>query len=184
MEPIRAPRSNELSGEEEAGRLLEQAFLGCQDELYGLLYYYVGNPEDARDALQETFVKCWRRRKSIAEVENLRAWIFRVALNAGRDLRGTAWNRRRRPLDGAEGALPSKDRLPEADASWREEIRRIHQALTQLRPQEQEVFLLRQNGRLTYEEIAISLNVPVGTVKTRMRLALRKLREVLEIESD
>lgn len=184
MEPIRAPRFNEPSAEEESGRLLEQAFLGCQDELYGLLYYLVGSAEDARDALQETFVKCWRRRKSIGEVENLRAWIFRVALNAGRDLRGTAWNRRRRPLDGEEGALPSKDQPPETDASRREEVARIHQALAQLRPQEQEIFLLRENGQMTYEEIALSINVPVGTVKTRMRLALRKLREVLEVKPE
>ena len=48
-----------------------------------------------------------------------------------------------------------------------------------LRPEEQEVFLLRQNGEMTYEEIAVALDVPSGTVKTRMRLALSKLREVL-----
>ena len=52
--------------------------------------------------------------------------------------------------------------------------------MQQLRPEEQEVFLLRQNGELTYEQIAEMLTVPVGTVKTRMRMALGKLREVLE----
>jgi RNA polymerase sigma-70 factor (ECF subfamily) len=51
--------------------------------------------------------------------------------------------------------------------------------MKQLRPEEQEVFLLRQNGELTYEEIAETLDVPTGTVKTRMRLALSRLREVL-----
>jgi len=66
------------------------------------------------------------------------------------------------------------------DASRREEASRLQRALLELRPQEQEVFLLRQNGQLTYEQIADSINLPVGTVKTRMRLALRKLREALE----
>jgi RNA polymerase sigma factor (sigma-70 family) len=51
--------------------------------------------------------------------------------------------------------------------------------LKQLRAEEQEVFLLRQNGELTYDQIAETLGVPTGTVKTRMRLALAQLRAVL-----
>ena len=52
-------------------------------------------------------------------------------------------------------------------------------ALAELRSEEQEVFLLRQNGDLTYEEIGKMLELPTGTVKTRMRLALTKLREAV-----
>ena len=52
--------------------------------------------------------------------------------------------------------------------------------IKQLRAEEREVFLLRQNGDMTYDEIAESLELPTGTVKTRMRLALNKLREVLK----
>jgi len=47
------------------------------------LYYLVGNIEDARDALQEAFVKCWRSHEKLVEVQNLKAWIFRIALNTG-----------------------------------------------------------------------------------------------------
>ena len=57
-----------------------------------------------------------------------------------------------------------------------EDLARLRQAIVQLRPEEQEVFLLRQNGELKYDEIAINLSIPLGTVKTRMRLALEKLR--------
>ena len=49
----------------------------------------------------------------------------------------------------------------------------------QLRPEEQEIFLLRQNGEMTYEAIADAVAIPIGTVKTRMRSALRQLRESL-----
>ena len=55
----------------------------------------------------------------------------------------------------------------------------LRQALLHLRPEEKEVFLLRQNGELTYEQIAELHNRPVGTVKTQMRSALQKLRKVL-----
>jgi RNA polymerase sigma-70 factor, ECF subfamily len=61
-----------------------------------------------------------------------------------------------------------------------ERLNRLRGALAQLRTEEQEVFLLRQNGELTYEEIAEMLSVPTGTIKTRMRLALARLREALK----
>ena len=60
-----------------------------------------------------------------------------------------------------------------------ETLQQLRQALTHLRPEEKEVFLLRQNGELTYEQIAEIKERPVGTVKTQMRSALQKLRQVL-----
>jgi RNA polymerase sigma-70 factor (ECF subfamily) len=158
---------------------LEDAFARWQDELLGTLFYLVGNREDARDALQETFVKCWRHRASLGEVDNLKAWIFRVALNTGRDMRGSAWRRRRQPL-AEGGAMVTAIRCnPQDDIEDAEELGRVRQALMKLRPEEQEVFLLRQNGELTYEAIAEAIGIPLGTVKTRMRLAIEKLRVAL-----
>ena len=181
MNPSRAIREAGASDGHQTAGPLEEAFAHWQDELLGTLFYLVGNVEDARDAYQEAFLKCWRRREEIAEVENLKAWVFRVALNVGRDLRATAWRRRRRPMEDDEEALPaSNDPLPETDAARHEQLALVRQALLALRPEEQEVFLLRQNGQLTYEQIAASVNIPVGTAKTRMRLALGKLREALE----
>jgi len=162
------------------GRSLEEAFSRHQDELLGTLYYLVGNVEDARDALQEAFIKCWRHRQTVNEVVNLKAWIFRIALNVGRDLRSTAWRRRRRSLPEDETMLTSRDSPPEAELLHRERLALVRRAVLELRPEEQEVFLLRQNGQMTYDEIARSINIPLGTVKTRMRLALGKLREALE----
>jgi DNA-directed RNA polymerase specialized sigma24 family protein len=74
-------------------RTLEDAFALHQSELLGTLFYLVGNLEDARDALQEAFLKCWKHQDQVDGVQNLKAWIFRIALNTGRDLRETAWRR-------------------------------------------------------------------------------------------
>src|SRR3954452_9900241 len=161
------------------GVLLEAAFAQYQAELLGTLYYLVGNLEDARDALQEAFIKCWRHQAEVAEVENLKAWIFRVALNAGRDIRETAWRRKRQGLPEDEAMLVSRQESPDKIVEHDERLTRLREALGQLRPEEQEVFLLRQNGELTYDEIGQMLSVPTGTVKTRMRLALARLSEVL-----
>ena len=68
---------------------------------------------------------------------------------------------------------------PEQALEHNEALERLRRALLGLRPDEKEVFLLRQNGDLTYEQIAELHNRPVGTVKTQMRSALQKLRKVL-----
>lgn len=182
MNRTRATRHAAEAEHQQAAERLEEAFALYQDELLGMLYYLVGNSEDARDTLQETFIKCWRHRSSVGEVENLRAWIFRIALNAGRDMRTTAWRRRRRPLDKGETTLVLSEPGPEAQATRREQLALVRRALRRLRPEEQEVFLLRQNGQMTYNQIAQAIQIPLGTVKTRMRLALTKLREALEVK--
>jgi RNA polymerase sigma-70 factor (ECF subfamily) len=162
----------------EAG-LLEDAFAQFQSELLGTLFYLVGNLEDARDAMQETFVKCWRHQDQLGEVRNLKAWIFRVAVNTGRDLRQTAWRRKRQSLPEDETVLESRHVGPQNEALHNERLERLRCALHDLRDEEKEVFLLRQNGQMTYEEISAAIGIPTGTVKTRMRLALNKLREML-----
>ncbi len=161
------------------GPALEEAFQQHQAELLGSLFYLVGNLEDARDALQEAFVKCWKHRDEVPDIQNLKAWIFRIALNTGRDLRETAWRRKRQSLPEEDSVVKTNQLAPHEEVERDERVHRLRTALAGLRPEEQEVFLLRQNGDLTYEEIAASLGVPTGTVKTRMRLALTRLREVL-----
>src|SRR5215210_6229220 len=74
------------------------AFNEVRAELVSTLFFLLGNHEDAQDAAQEAFVKCWRTRAGLPKVLNLRAWIFRVGLNAAKDLQRNAWRRRAKPL--------------------------------------------------------------------------------------
>lgn len=177
MSELRSPV--QTPGETPEAAVLEQAFARYQGELLGTLYYLVGNIDDARDVLQDAFIKCWKHRQEVAGVENLKAWIFRIALNTGRDYRQSAWQRKRRSLPDEDNMVPSQPHSPHAELESQEEHRALRLAIRQLRPEEQEVFLLRQNGDMTYEEIAAALNIPTGTVKTRMRMALTRLRETL-----
>ena len=154
-------------------------FNQVRDELVSTLLYLLGNADDAQDAAQEAFLKCWRARATVPDVQNLRAWIFRVGLNAAKDHQRSAWNRKSRPLPEEDLMIPTRDEAPGQGVEDQEAIDRLRQAITQLRQDEKEVFLLRQNGDLTYEQIAEIRNAPVGTVKTQMRAALIKLRKVL-----
>jgi len=139
----------------------------------------LGNVDDAQDAAQEAFLKCWRARHTMGDVQNMRAWVFRVGLNAAKDFRRSAWHRRSRPLPEDDVMLPAHEEATGRSLEDRETVERLRVALADLRPEEKEVFLLRQNGELTYEQIAEMRNAPVGTVKTQMRAALQKLRKVL-----
>ena len=111
---------------------------------------------------------------------NLRAWIFRVGINSGRDLRRNVWRQRSRPLLGMESSVERPAPSPSETLVRLETLDRLRTALQQLRSEEREVFLLRQNTDRTYEEIGALRGVPVGTVKTQMRAALQKLRKVLQ----
>jgi RNA polymerase sigma-70 factor (ECF subfamily) len=154
-------------------------FSELRDELVSTLMYLLGNRDDAQDAAQEAFLKCWRARESIGGVQNLRAWIFRVGLNAAKDFQRSAWNRRAKPFMGEESMLAGREISPTEMIEEKEDLERLRRAIHDLRQEEKEVFLLRQNGGLTYEQIAEIRNSPVGTVKTQMRAALQKLRKIL-----
>ena len=164
------------------GDVLLCAFNALRDELVSTLMFVLGNRDDAQDAAQEAFLKCWRTRAGLPDVQNLRAWIFRVGLNAAKDFQRSAWHRRSRPLPEDDLMIPGRDDAPGQTLEDQETLDRLRQAITVLRQEEKEVFLLRQNGELTYEQIAEIRNSPVGTVKTQMRTALQKLRKVLNPE--
>jgi RNA polymerase sigma-70 factor (ECF subfamily) len=161
------------------GEVLVRAFNELRDELISTLWFILGNADDAHDAAQEAFLRCWRAQEGVPDIQNLRAWIFRVGLNVAKDVQRSAWRRRAKPLLGTEIMPINEHATHVQELEDQETLHRLRQALLHLRPEEKEVFLLRQNGDLTYEQIAEQHNRPVGTVKTQMRSALQKLRKVL-----
>src|SRR3954454_14843257 len=94
-------RATNLDGATHSGDDFVRAFNEVRAELVSTLYFLLGNHEDAQDAAQDAFLKCWRSRSSLADVRNVRAWIFRVGLNAAKDLQRSAWRRRAKPLGDA-----------------------------------------------------------------------------------
>jgi RNA polymerase sigma-70 factor (ECF subfamily) len=154
-------------------------FNDIRDELISTLLYVLGNRDDALDAAQEAFIKCWNARDQVHQVLNLRAWIFRVCFNTAKDMQRSAWHRRAKPLKAEQYTMAGKELAPGETVERRESVDRLRRAIRHLRDEEKEIFLLRQNGDLTYEQIADMRGCPVGTVKTQMRSALEKLRKIL-----
>jgi RNA polymerase sigma-70 factor (ECF subfamily) len=179
VEAIAILAGGSRNGKETSEERLIRTFNELKDELVGTLVFVLGNREDAKDAAQDAFIKCWNAREQLPQVINLRAWIFRVCFNTAKDMQRSAWNRRAKPLTAEQYTMMAKDDAPGQTLERKESLDRLRRAILDLREEEKDVFLLRQNGELTYEQIAELRGCPVSTVKTQMRSALEKLRKVL-----
>jgi len=170
----KAPEVSEADSEER----LFRAFSEVRGVLLHKLQLLLTNHEDAQDTLQVTFLHCWKARERIPSVRNIESWILRVGLNAGKDLLRNGWRRRAKPISTV-AIPPCPAPSPNAVLLDRERMERLSAAILNLPFREREVFLLRQHTALPYEGIAKLVGSPIGTVKTRMRSALAKLRLAL-----
>src|SRR5580765_1624053 len=118
--------------------VLVRAFNELRDELVSTLLFLLGNRDDAQDAGQDAFLKCWRSRESIGGIQNLRAWIFRVGLNTAKDMQRSAWSRKSRPLVGEEIMLTARETSPSQLLEDQEAVERLRRAILDLRVEEKE----------------------------------------------
>ena len=161
-------------------------------EIYGLLYRLTENGEEARDLTQETFLRAFQSIVHFRGDSDLRTWIYRIAINQARN-RWRWWRRRRRDatvsIDTTEtrggptlvATLRSENQLdPEQDALAHERERALRKALSSLRRVYREAVVLRDIEGFAYEEIAATLEISVGTVKSRLARGRQELRRKLE----
>ncbi len=145
---------------------------------YSLAYRMMGERQAAEDVMQDAFLKAWRAAGSYrAERGSVRTWLLTVVHNRGIDqLRSLA--SRRRTQERIEATAPRSQPSEAFAQSWRNSQReQVREALNTL-PQEQlKVLELAYFSGYTQKEIAELLGVPLGTVKGRMRLGLKKIRD-------
>src|SRR5437868_4743739 len=79
-----------------------RTFDEIRGKLFSSLCSLLGNRDDAQDALQAAFLRCWQAREQLPKLRNVRAWIWCVTLNVGRDMRDRVWRRRAKPLSTVE----------------------------------------------------------------------------------
>ena len=150
--------------------------------VYSLAMHMLRDSGAAEEVTQDVFFNVWRRASSYREDRgSVRAWLFSIAHHRTIDeLR--RWRRERTQIQyGVDlTTMPSDDGGdPMRYTMAQFERSRINDALHTLRPEQREVVFLAYFRGLTHSEISKHLEQPLGTVKTRMRLGLRKLREVL-----
>jgi RNA polymerase sigma factor (sigma-70 family) len=159
---------------------LQQLFQAHRHGLAGAVRSVLGATVDAAELLQDAFLKCWRQWQLGARPADPVAWIFVITWNTAIDARRQRQRRpRHEPFDEATTVTTTIQPSPSHALEQREAVARAQAAIAGLGDPEQQVFLMRTAGELTFEAIATTLAIPVGTAKTRMRSALLKLRTTL-----
>lgn len=167
-----------LNGQPAAFGLLVKKY---QQRLYNALIYTVGHAEDARDIVQDAFVQAYVRLDTFRRDSAFFTWLYRIAFNAAATRRrrqhATLSVERLRETDGMDpvdqGAGPA-DRIEEAERS-----RKVHEALAELPEEFRTVLVLREIEGHDYDAIAEILDLPVGTVRSRLHRGRIQLREKL-----
>ena len=154
-----------------------------QDRLYNTVLRLV-QPEDARDVVQEAFLHAYQSLHSFKGNARFFTWLYRIAVNAAISAR-----RKRRPVQRLQPAAdrngrvdpidPSDANRPEFAMEMAEQEKRVHGALARLSVEHRSVLVLKDMDGMKYEEIAEVLQVPIGTIRSRLHRARLELREIL-----
>ena len=134
----------------------------------------------AEDAFQETFLRVFRKRASYRPESTFRPWLYTICLNACRDSLRSRSRRAETELDKTAMTLADPQPGPDSLSAQAALARRIGQAMEALPEKQRDVFLLSYYQQLQYPEIAEILEIPVGTVKSRMFHASKFLAEQLK----
>jgi len=148
---------------------------------YSLAYRMMGEKQSAEDLVQEVFLKVWRNSGSYrADRGSVRTWILSIVHNRGVDqLRSTA--SRRRTQDKVQAAAPKSQPSEAFTETWRNSQRdQVREALKTLPDEQLKILELAYFSGYTHVEIAGLLDLPLGTVKGRMRLGLRKIKDYFD----
>jgi RNA polymerase sigma-70 factor (ECF subfamily) len=152
------------SGESPA---FDELFARYKDPLYGFIRRRVDDPGRAEEIAQDVFVALVQRRNGYEVRASFRTYLYRIAMNR------VASEHRKKKEAGEPAAEPA------AEGGDPAVVAQVQEALAQLEPEQREIVLLREYDGLSYDEIAQVLQVPVGTVRSRLFRAKLALRELL-----
>jgi RNA polymerase sigma-70 factor (ECF subfamily) len=157
----------------------EPLVLAHQEAVFRLSYLLLGDPDDAEDVAQETFLRAWNHLKRFDPTRPLRPWLLSIASNlasnrrrsAGRYLAALTRAFRHEPISSASTEDKSA-RAMEASDLWK--------AVQTLSVADQQIVYLRYFLELSVAETAQALDIPEGTVKSRLSRALERLRGIIQ----
>jgi RNA polymerase sigma-70 factor (ECF subfamily) len=185
-EDTRALQSQrEFVAELQAGdeRAFESLVAAYERPIVRFLYRYLGNLEEAKEVCQDVFVKVFRGISSFQNNCSLKTWIYRITLNTVLNEKRRWYQRLKDRFTGLEGI--SNQQLdsvpgPELSLTMDERTRRVHLALRKLQPDRRAILVLRDLEGLSYQEIAVALDLQLGTVKSRLARARQEMKDAVK----
>lgn len=166
-----------------AADAFEQLIAEYEKLVYSICLRMLSNEQDAQDASQMTFIKVWTGVGGFRADSSFSSWVYRVAANVCLDmlrkrkepsLSLSADNGEDRPLE-----IPDPAMSPEDEFERRELRRAVSDCISSLPPDYSSIIVMREMGGLSYSEISSSLSIDVGTVKSRLFRARKKLCSLL-----
>ena len=146
-----------------------------REGVVGMVYRMVGDVHLAEDVAQDTFIRAWNSLPRYKPVSPFRNWLLRIASNRTMDL----LRRERETMDIEDLSIPSAANGPEAAVLGSERATQVQHAIMKLPAASRVVLILREYQGLSYQEIASLLNIPKGTVMSRLNYARKKLQQTL-----
>ncbi len=151
------------------------------DGVYRLSIAILGDEADARDAAQDTFITAWRQIRAVRDPDKFDAWLQRVAVNAARM---THRSRRRRGIrEIPQSRPPCRRHCPVPDDGAAADARVLDAALQTLDIDQRSILVLHHLEGRSIVELAAFLDIPTGTVKSRLHAARRALQAAIDAEA-
>ncbi len=180
LELTRAITGARSTGERDAG--YHELVRRYDRRVYAICFRYFGNHADAQDAAQDTFLTLARKLDQFREDSQLSTWIYRIATNACHDLGRRYARRPATPVEDvgeATAAAAGSEASVDDQLAGRELAHEIQQALLQLDELSRTLIVLCSIEGQSYGEVSEALDLPVGTIKSRVFRARAKLAEIL-----
>ncbi len=153
------------------------------DRLYNFAHWLTQDRQEAEDLVQETYAKALKGFPSFQQGTNFRAWIYRILRNTFLTSRTGLRASATAPLDlegEGEALLPPVKETPESILLQRSDQQLVQAALDRLPVTYREVLLLCEFEEMSYQEISVTLAIPMGTVMSRLSRARRALRDIVQ----
>lgn len=158
----------------EQGKGLEHRLAASRTRLYRIAYAWCHDAPLAEDLVQETLAKALRHRKQLRDGRALDKWLFQILANTWRD----HCRRKRDTVDIAHAGLATQDG-PAVHHQTHEIVDQVRAAVGRLDPNQRQVVTLVDLQGFAYQEVAEVLDIPIGTVMSRLCRARKELRELL-----
>jgi len=146
-----------------------------REGVINVVYRMCGDTHLAEDAAQEAFIRAWQHLHSYRPRSPFRNWVYRIATNVALDV----LRKERETVDIDPLPLASSEKGPEIAVEEQQRGQRVRQAVLALPPASRTVLVLREYEGLSYREIADTLDIPIGTVMSRLNYARNRLRDLL-----
>ncbi|MCK5193940.1 MAG: sigma-70 family RNA polymerase sigma factor [Desulfobulbaceae bacterium] len=169
----------------------DQLVLKHKDKLFNLVYWFLGDYQEANDCAQETFIKVFKSLKKFRFESAFSTWLYRIAMNTCKNrLRSSAyrWKKKTVPLENPEGAnggnfshaIRNDSTSPVIELEKKERMKLIQESIDSLPEEQKRVVVLRDIQGLSYDEIADISGLNLGTVKSRLARGRLELRNKLK----